>query len=46
VRSRDTCAARPRLLDLEHEAFVEWFVAYWRRRGDRLFASDADGREV
>jgi hypothetical protein len=46
ARSRDACPARPRLLDLEHEAFVEWFVAYWRRRGDRLFANDADGREV
>jgi hypothetical protein len=34
------------LLDPEHEAFVEWFVAYWRRRGARLFASDASGGEV
>lgn len=46
ARSRDTCSARPRLLDPEHEAFVEWFVAYWRRRGARLFASGADGGEV
>ena len=46
ARSRDTCPARPRLFDPEHEAFVEWFVAYWRRRGARLFASDANGGEV
>jgi hypothetical protein len=26
------------LLDPDHEAFVEWFVAYWRRHGAQLFA--------
>jgi hypothetical protein len=37
---RDVCPARQRLLDPDHEAFVEWFVAYWRRHGGQLFATD------
>jgi hypothetical protein len=46
TRSRDVCPTRPRLLDPEHEAFVDWFVAYWRRRGAQLFASHTPGTEV
>lgn len=37
VRTRDACPERPRLLDPDHEAFVEWFVSYWRRQGAKLF---------
>lgn len=37
---RDVCPARQRLLDPDHEAFVEWFVAYWRRHGTQLFLAD------
>jgi len=37
---RDVCPARQRLLDPDHEAFVEWFVAYWRRHGAQLFLTD------
>jgi hypothetical protein len=46
ARSRDVCTARQRLLDPEHEAFVDWFVAYWRRRGAQLFASHATETEA
>jgi hypothetical protein len=35
---RDLCPRRQRLLDPDHEAFVEWFVAYWRCHGAQLFA--------
>jgi len=38
-RSRDTCPERPRLLNPEHEAFVDWFVTYWRSNGAQLFES-------
>jgi hypothetical protein len=41
---RDVCPQRQRLPDPDHEAFVEWFVAYWRRRGAQLF-TDQDTRE-
>jgi hypothetical protein len=41
--SRDVCPRRRRMLDPDHEAFVEWFVAYWRRRGAQLFASTTEG---
>jgi hypothetical protein len=37
-RSRDMCPKRQRLLDPDHEAFVDWFVTYWRQRGARLLA--------
>jgi hypothetical protein len=30
----------------DHEAFVEWFVAYWRRRGAQLFTDQATGEET
>lgn len=44
---RDVCPARQRLLDPDHEAFVEWFVAYWRRHGTQLFLTDhADEKEA
>jgi hypothetical protein len=39
ARSRDACPTRRRLLDPDHEAFVDWFVAYWRRHGAQLSAS-------
>jgi len=38
-QSRDVCPQRRRLPDPDHEAFVDWFVLYWRRRGAQLFAS-------
>lgn len=31
-QARDVCPQRRRLPDPDHEAFVEWFVAYWRSR--------------
>jgi hypothetical protein len=34
----DVCPGRQRLLDPDHEAFVEWFVAYWRQRGAQVLA--------
>jgi hypothetical protein len=46
ARSRDACPARPRLLEPEHEAFVDWFVPYWRRHGAQLFASHATETEA
>jgi len=36
---RDLCPQRRRLPNPDHEAFVDWFVLYWRRRGAQLFAS-------
>lgn len=33
---RDLCPRRQRLLDPDHEAFVDWFVAYWRQRGAQV----------
>lgn len=46
ARSRDKCPTRRRLLDPEHEAFVDWFVAYWRRHGAQLLASDTADKEA
>jgi len=43
---RDLCPQRQRLPDPDHEAFVEWFVAYWRRRGAQLFTDQATGEEA
>lgn len=37
-RSRDACPERARMLDPEHEAFVAWFVLYWRSHGAQLLA--------
>jgi hypothetical protein len=37
--ARDVCPRHQRLLDPDHEAFVDWFVAYWRQRGAQLSAS-------
>jgi hypothetical protein len=34
------------LLDPDHEAFVDWFVAYWRRHGAQLLASDTADKEA
>jgi hypothetical protein len=45
-RSRDTCPERQRLLDPDHEAFVDWFVTYWRRHGAQLFANDPASKEA
>jgi hypothetical protein len=45
-RSRDACPARQRLLDPDHEAFVDWFVTYWRHHGTQLFAGDTTSREA
>jgi hypothetical protein len=45
-RSRDTCPGRRRLSDPEHEAFVEWFVQYWRRQGAELFAEQTTSGEA
>lgn len=46
TRSRDKCPTRQRLLDPDHEAFVDWFVAYWRRHGTQLLASDTADKEA
>lgn len=45
-RSRDTCPERQRLLDPDHEAFVDWFVTYWRRNGAHLFAGQTTSKEA
>jgi hypothetical protein len=42
---RDACPQRRRLLDPDHEAFVEWFVAYWRGHGAQLFTDQATEKE-
>jgi hypothetical protein len=33
---RDVCPQRRRLPNPDHEAFVDWFVLYWRQRGAQL----------
>ena len=38
-QARDVCPRHRRLPDPEHEAFVEWFVAYWRNGGAQLFTT-------
>lgn len=44
---RDVCPQRRRLPNPDHEAFVDWFVLYWRQRGAQLFASQlTDESEV
>lgn len=43
---RDICPRRARLLDPDHEAFAEWFVAYWRQRGAELFSDQTEGANV
>jgi hypothetical protein len=45
-RSRDKCPERSRLLDPDHEAFVDWFVTYWRHNGAQLFASQTTSKEA
>jgi hypothetical protein len=40
------CPQRQRLPDPDHEAFVEWFVAYWRSRGAQLFTDHPAGEET
>jgi hypothetical protein len=44
--ARSACSQRRRLPDPDHEAFVEWFVAYWRRRGSDLFADPSVTKEA
>ncbi len=46
ARSRDACPQRQRLLDPDHEAFVDWFVTYWRRNGAQLFAGQTTSKEA
>jgi hypothetical protein len=46
LRSRDACPKRQRLLDPDHEAFVDWFVTYWRRHGARLLAGQPTSKEA
>jgi len=36
-QARDICPQHQRLLDPDHEAFVDWFVLYWRCHGAKLF---------
>jgi hypothetical protein len=45
---QDACPQRRRLLDPDHEAFAEWFVAYWRRHGAQLFTglNSSEGRHT
>lgn len=43
---RSACSQCRRLSDPDHEAFVEWFVAYWRRRGSDLFAEQSATKEA
>ena len=38
---RGRACERPRALAPDHEAFADWFVSYWRRRGARVFAQRA-----
>jgi len=45
-RSRNACPERDRMLDPEHEAFVAWFVQYWRQRGAFLFETEPTGKEA
>jgi hypothetical protein len=45
-RSRDTCPERQRLPDPDHEAFVDWFVTYWRHNGAQLLASQTTSKEA
>jgi hypothetical protein len=44
--ARDLCPRRARLLDPDHEAFAEWFVAYWRQRGAELFSDQTEEANV
>ena len=43
---RDLCPQQRRLLDPDHEAFVDWFVTYWRRHGAQLFAGQPTEKEA
>ena len=45
-RTRSACPPLRRLPDPDHEAFVEWFVAYWRRSGAHLFADQSRTEEA
>jgi hypothetical protein len=40
------CPQRQRLLDPDHEAFVDWFVVYWRRHGAQLFTGQTTEKEA
>ncbi len=43
---RDVCPQRRRLPDPDHEAFVDWFVVYWRRNGAQLFTGQTTEKEA
>jgi hypothetical protein len=43
---RDVCPQRRRLPDPEHEAFVDWFVVYWRRHGAQLVTHQTTEKEA
>jgi hypothetical protein len=43
---RDVCPQRRRLPDPDHEAFVDWFVTYWRRHGAQLFTGETTEKEA
>lgn len=45
-QARDLCPPHRRLPDPDHEAFVEWFVAYWLRSGADLFADQSRTQEA
>src|SRR5262249_53051719 len=42
VSDRARASGSPSPLSANHEAFVDWFVSYWRRRGARPFAERAE----
>jgi hypothetical protein len=41
-QARDVCPQHRRLPDPDHEAFVGWFVAYWRTGGTQLFTTEKE----
>lgn len=45
-RSRDACPERSRLPDPDHEAFVQWFVTYWRSNGTQLLVGQPNAKET
>jgi hypothetical protein len=45
-KPRDACPRQARLLDPDHEAFADWFVAYWRQRGAELFSDQTEEANV
>jgi hypothetical protein len=45
-RATSICRQERQLANPDHEAFVAWFVAYWRRRGSDLFADHTLTKET